>query len=576
MGSLRVEEVCRSLADVAESRGLKDPADVLAVAAWRLASGGGGDPGLYLAAARQVHALIEPALVERLARASGAPAAASFEAGLMLAEAVSWQGRVEEADEILAELVTLTGRDDQQAELARARACGLFWGRGLAREAEAVLAEAESRISDVDQRQHLMSLRATVCLLSGRAVDACSVVVPVLESAASESHLVYAAMVAIPALALCGQLDQALIEARRALSALEAGPELVAETRASLILAVTMAYERTGNLAEASTLARALYDEAMPRQVTLVSSIAAMMVGITALAAGDAGEATRWLNEAITQLRERDVGGVLPLALAGQAQALAYSGRSAEAALVMAEADAAATPMAATFAPDAARARAWVAASAGELSQARSLAVDAADLAEAAGQRAVEVVGLHDALRLGAPMEVVGRLVEVGTVVEGRLAASYVAHGRALAANDGRSLDEVSEAFEDMGVTLLAAAAAAEAAVAYGRAGLMVRRSGSLARASVLAARCGRPQTPALANVDHADVLSRREREVAGLAADGLSNREIAQRLVISVRTVEGHLAQAFATLGVTRRQDVGPLLGQPDRWQRSAVGSNT
>jgi ATP/maltotriose-dependent transcriptional regulator MalT len=173
-------------------------------------------------------------------------------------------------------------------------------------------------------------------------------------------------------------------------------------------------------------------------------------------------------------------------------------------------------------------------------------------------------------------MEVVGRLVEVGTVVEGRLAASYVAHGRALAANDGRSLDEVSEAFEDMGVTLLAAEAAAEAAVAYGRAGLMVRRSGSLARASVLAARCGRPQTPALANVDHADVLSRREREVAGLAADGLSNREIAQRLVISVRTVEGHLAQAFATLGVTRRQDVGPLLGQPDRWQRSAVGSNT
>lgn len=59
--------------------------------------------------------------------------------------------------------------------------------------------------------------------------------------------------------------------------------------------------------------------------------------------------------------------------------------------------------------------------------------------------------------------------------------------------------------------------------------------------------------------------LSRREREIAELAAAGNSTRAIAERLVIGVRTVETHLAAAYAKLGVTSRAalaavlDVGP-----------------
>ncbi|MBW4095605.1 MAG: hypothetical protein HIU81_09640 [Acidobacteria bacterium] len=56
-------------------------------------------------------------------------------------------------------------------------------------------------------------------------------------------------------------------------------------------------------------------------------------------------------------------------------------------------------------------------------------------------------------------------------------------------------------------------------------------------------------------------ILTSREREVVRLAANGLANREIATELGVTIRTVEGHLYQAFAKLHVTTRGELNRLL---------------
>jgi DNA-binding NarL/FixJ family response regulator len=48
--------------------------------------------------------------------------------------------------------------------------------------------------------------------------------------------------------------------------------------------------------------------------------------------------------------------------------------------------------------------------------------------------------------------------------------------------------------------------------------------------------------------------LSAREREVLDLAASGMSNKEIAERLTISVNTVKFHLRTIYSRLGVRNR----------------------
>jgi predicted ATPase/DNA-binding CsgD family transcriptional regulator len=63
--------------------------------------------------------------------------------------------------------------------------------------------------------------------------------------------------------------------------------------------------------------------------------------------------------------------------------------------------------------------------------------------------------------------------------------------------------------------------------------------------------------TPAATSSPPRPLLTRREREVAELIGQGLSNRQAAERLVLSQRTVDGHVEHVLAKLGFTSRAQV-------------------
>jgi len=104
----------------------------------------------------------------------------------------------------------------------------------------------------------------------------------------------------------------------------------------------------------------------------------------------------------------------------------------------------------------------------------------------------------------------------------------------------------VASRFERLGYLLYAAEAAAQATEALRRTGGPASRAATRAQAYAdrLVRLCQAARTPALATLK-TPRLSAREREIALLAASGLTSPQIARRLVISVRTVDNHLQRS-------------------------------
>jgi len=192
---------------------------------------------------------------------------------------------------------------------------------------------------------------------------------------------------------------------------------------------------------------------------------------------------------------------------------------------------------------------------------------DAATLARDAAERYAgiqlgyaEAMCRYELVRLG-DHAVEDRLVELAERCEGQLVEAFADHAGALRRDDGPALAEVGERLAAMGYVLYASEAAVQASEALRRAGDQRGANRLLGRATELRAAC-ETAVSAVPVVDTGAVaLSKREREVALLAAQGMTSRAIAEQLFISSRTAENHLAKAYDKLGVRSRAELARVL---------------
>jgi DNA-binding CsgD family transcriptional regulator len=84
-----------------------------------------------------------------------------------------------------------------------------------------------------------------------------------------------------------------------------------------------------------------------------------------------------------------------------------------------------------------------------------------------------------------------------------------------------------------------------------------------VAGAAVIRGKCG-ARTSALRQAGEPLPLTDREREIVMLIGAGLSSREIAERLTLSVGTVESHVYRAMLKTGTNSRDELAALLPRP------------
>jgi DNA-binding NarL/FixJ family response regulator len=141
---------------------------------------------------------------------------------------------------------------------------------------------------------------------------------------------------------------------------------------------------------------------------------------------------------------------------------------------------------------------------------------------------------------------------------DGRLVTAYAQHSLAAADKYGSALLEVSDELERIGALRYRTEAAADAARRFVQAGRQDSARRAVARSRELFG-CGQGGTlPPIEGLDPGSVgLTPREEQLVELASLGLSNTQIADRLVLSVRTVESRVYRAMQKLGVKDRREL-------------------
>jgi len=310
----------------------------------------------------------------------------------------------------------------------------------------------------------------------------------------------------------------------------------------------------TGNAwSETEDYLRDLLPQAIRAGDREASGLAAGALALLAFERGRYRESARWMAEADPHLSEQDLIGRLVHMRAIRVGVAASTNNpsAAVAALERMEAALGGRDPSPIQRMHVIRARGWVAAA---RSRAEALTIMRAGADLMAEPMPVHAAHLaYEALRLGA--NVADELEALAKRGETRIVAAFAAHARARAGHDGGALLAAADELSAIGANHYAMEAAVDAATAFRNAGREDSARRAATRARELHSWLQDVPPPALEGP--VVELTPRERQLTELAASGLSNPEIAERLVLSVRTVEAHLYSAMRKLGVSSRQEL-------------------
>jgi DNA-binding CsgD family transcriptional regulator/tetratricopeptide (TPR) repeat protein len=487
-------------------------------------------------------------LAARLARAAIA-AGSVTDATLRLADVLTNAGQLDEADALLAELATTEIDDRARVTIASIRATSLLWLRARPAEARAVLDAADAALQDRALAQELNALRLHALLLEGRVVDIGAVVDDILGADVSYEMKAGALIAGVPAWLTTADFHSAIAhcETGRSIAARSNDAFPVDEL---LDYGIAVAHLYLGDLDGAEKDLRELR-RASALEGGILRFLFSQGIGRVEMLRGRFDNAASGFQEAVALIQYSPELIAWNLGLLATAQVLAGDLEAGEHNLV----EASGLTPSQMFVVDRDRAGALLANGRGERSRAASASLEAGDRALELGQRLPAVFCFHDAARFGAAREAVARFAALGDF-PGSLFAAMHAHVRALDAGAADGLCEASDQLEQVGCHRWAADAAAAAARAYAGEGLRSRAT----QMAEHARRLGSIVDAEIAELDDlrtVATLTARERDIAGMAARGMSDREIGGALGISVRTVETHLHRVYGKLGIESRAEL-------------------
>lgn len=558
IGPVRARRLRRRLADALGEHGQQTPAECLRRAALMLDAGSDGDPHLLLAGAQQAIVLLDWPQGQRLA-AAAARAGGGFEARLTLSYAQGFGSDSEAAEQTLADLMG----DAEGPDLARAamaRAGHSFFTRARPEEGMEILAVARQRLFGTPHTA-LDALEAIFEAHVGNPAAAVDVGRRTLSADGLPPQLrLLATWGLIGGLGRIGRLGELQTEADQAYADTADVPEASLPRLGCAAVHIT-SLRLCGRLVEAGVVAERFRPAFVGHAMT-ADLVGEALHAPVLLATGRVASALHKSRCADDGLAGRDTTGWVHYNLPTLCAASAMAGDAPRAWKAYGRLRDDAHPAFAFMEPEAHLAGAWCHAAEGSITEAIAQAQEAAQCAVDLKSPAYEMFALATAVRFG-DASTAERLEELSVVVQGPRASIGAAHAAALRDRDGDALMATSGAYQEIGDLLAAADAAAQAAACYQRGDRRGSHHAACVRAASLQQECEGALTPALAGALSPLPLTAREREIVSLAGRGLANKEIAERLVLSVRTVEGHVYRACAKLGVSNRTQLADIVDE-------------